>query len=115
MFVTAVIAGGIGRSGLISVSKTVVATPSRTRTAATSVTRSPPYAIAPVVSTSTTTNDCASRSSVATADQPTGAGLAQPPAAVGIAREALMSGEQRRRHVLGDVAAARRAAGRRTT
>jgi len=57
MFVIATIAGGIERSGLTSVSNTVVAFPSHTWTTATSVTRSPWYARVPVVSTSTTTND----------------------------------------------------------
>ena len=57
MFVSAVTIGGIGRSGLTSVSNTSSATPSRTTTTAISVMRSPAPAREPVVSTSTTTND----------------------------------------------------------
>ena len=113
MFVSATMAGGIGRSGLISVSNTGVATPFCTRTTATSVTRSPRHARVPVVSTSTTTNDSvagrARRRSygVGEARRLDGHGfVAQLPAAIDGAREAALSGEQRRRHVFGDVAGA---------
>jgi hypothetical protein len=104
MFVSAVTIGGIGRSGLMSVSNTVVAVPSRTSTTAISVIRSPGTCTR--AGRFDVDNDERFVTKTSRSDDRSSDGcgeVAQSPAARAVADKPPMSSEQRASHVFGDI------------